>query len=173
MLYSDCFNDFLDYTIQEGAGVKYKEYSKKLSSIAKKSRKYGYVFDSAAKLCDVLEFKYELGLKTRRAYEANNKDELKRLAENEYTEVIKRLKIFIKAFEKQWMLDNKPHGFDVQEKRLGALLYRLGSCQRRILNYANGKIDKIEELDEELLAFKGKNRSLQFNHMPWISTVNY
>ena len=172
MLYSDCFNDFLDYTIQSGAGVKYKEYSKALSSIAKKSRKYGYVFNTAAKLCDVLEIKYELGLKTRIAYENGDKNELKRLAENEYTEVIKRLKIFTKAFEKQWMADNKPHGFDVQEMRLGALLYRLDSCRRRILNYVNEKLDRIEELDEELLAFRKQNSSFQFNQAPLTATVN-
>ena len=172
MLYSDCFNDYLDYTIQSGARVKYKEYSQRLRSTAKKSRKYGYVFDTAAKLCDVLEIKYELGLKTRLAYESGNKNELKRLAENDYVEVRKRLNIFIKAFEKQWMMDNKPHGFDVQEMRLGALLYRLGSCRRRILDYVNGKIDRIDELDEELLAFRKKNTSFQFNQAPLTATVN-
>jgi hypothetical protein len=120
----------------------------------------------------VLEIKYELGLKTRISYENGDKNELKRLAENEYTEVIKRLKIFIKAFEKQWMADNKPHGFDVQEMRLGALLYRLDSCRRRILNYVNGKLDRIEELDEELLAFRKQNSSFQFNQAPLTATVN-
>jgi len=173
MLYSDCFNDFLDYTIKSGAGSKYKDYSQKLHATAKKSRKYGYIFDSAAKLCDVLEIKYELGLNTRIAYESGNKAELKRLAENEYIEVIKRIKTFAKAFEKQWMADNKPHGFETHERRLGALIYRLNSCRCRILNYVNGKIDRIEELDEELLAFHNKNTSIEFNHMPHIPTVNY
>lgn len=172
MLYSDCFNDFLDYTIESGAGKKYKEYSQALSTTAKKSRKYGYVFNTAARLCDVLEIKYELGLKTRKAYETGDKNELRRLAENEYVEVRKRLSLFIKTFEKQWMLDNKPHGFDVQEMRLGALLYRLDSCRKRILNYVNGKLDRIEELDEELLAFRKQNSSFQFNQAILTATVN-
>ena len=120
----------------------------------------------------MLEIKYELGLKTRNAYESDNKEELKRLAEVEYVETIKRLKIFIKAFEKQWMRDNKPHGFEVQERRLGALLYRLESCRKRILNYTSGKINRIEELDEELLPFKGKNKSFQFNHVSSNASVN-
>ena len=173
MLYSDCFNDFLDYTIQSGAGAKYKDYSNQLHASAKKSRKYGYVFNSAAKLCDVLEIKYELGLKTRNAYEAGDKEELKRLAENEYVDVVKRIKIFAKAFEKQWMADNKPHGFETHERRLGALIYRLESCRRRILNYTSGKLDKIDELDEELLAFRKKNSSIQFNHVRSNVSVNY
>ena len=172
MLYSDCFNDYLDYTVTEGAGEKYKEYAKALHETARKSLKYRYVFDTAAKLCEVLEIKYELGLRTRKAYEAGDKTELKRLAENEYTEVKKRLSLFIRAFEKQWMRDNKPHGFDVQEMRLGALLYRIDSCRRRILSYANGKIDRIEELDEKLLPYKKKNSIFQFNQAPITATVN-
>ena len=172
MLYSDCFNDFLDYAVQAGAGVKYKAYAEKLHATAKKSRRYGYVFDTAAKLCDVLEIKYELGLKTRTAYEAGDKAELKRLAENEYVQVSKRISVFAKAFEKQWMADNKPHGFDVQEMRLGALLYRLDSCRRRILNYVNGQIDRIEELEEELLPFREKEQSFNFNNAPISATVN-
>ena len=172
MLYSDCFNDYLDYTIKEGGGEKYKIYAKNLRATAKKSRQYGYVFDTASKLCDVMEIKYELGLKTRKAYEAGDKAELKRLAENEYIEVKKRLSAFIKAFEKQWMADNKPHGFDVQEMRLGALLYRLDSCRRRILSYVNGKTDRIEELDEKLLPFHKKEKSFQFNSAPLTATVN-
>ncbi|MBR7098615.1 MAG: family 20 glycosylhydrolase, partial [Clostridia bacterium] len=172
MLYSDCFNDFLDYAVQAGAGVKYKAYAEKLHATAKKSRRYGYVFDTAAKLCDVLEIKYELGLKTRTAYEAGDKAELKRLAENEYVQVGKRISVFAKAFEKQWMADNKPHGFDVQEMRLGALLYRLDSCRRRILNYVNGQIDRIEELEEELLPFREKEQSFNFNNAPISATVN-
>ncbi len=172
MLYSDCFNDYLDYTVTEGVGEKYKEYAKALHETARKSLKYRYVFDTAAKLCEVLEIKYELGLRTRKAYEAGDKTELKRLAENEYAEVKKRLSVFIRAFEKQWMRDNKPHGFDVQEMRLGALLYRIDSCRRRILSYANGKIDRIEELDEKLLPYKKKNSIFQFNQAPITATVN-
>ena len=172
MLYSDCFNDYLDCTIEAGAGVKYKAFAEKLHATAKKSRRYGYVFDTAAKLCDVLEIKYELGLKTRAAYEAGDKTELKRLAEHEYVLVGKRLSAFAKAFEKQWMTDNKPHGFDVQEMRLGALIYRLNSCRRRILNYVNGNIDSIEELEEELLPFREKGKSFNFNNAPAIATVN-
>ena len=172
MLFSDYFNGFLDYTIKEGGGEKYIEYAKQLHETAKKSRKYGYVFESAARLCDVLAIKYELGLKTRKAYEAENKEELERLAKNEYVQVEKLIKEFGRSFEKQWIADNKPHGFDVQEHRLGALIYRTASCRRRILDYVNGKIDLIEELDEALLPFRGKEESTRMVYAPFYSTVN-
>lgn len=172
MLYSDYFNDFLDYTIKEGAGEKYVEYAKQLHATAKKSRKYGYVFDTAAKLCDVLAIKYELGLKTRKAYEIGNKIELERLAKNEYVQVEKLIRIYGRAFEKQWFIDNKPHGFDVQDHRIGALAYRTDACRRRLLAYVSGKIERIEELDVALLPFKNQEESTNLNKAPLYSTVN-
>ena len=172
MLYSDYFNDYLDYTIKLGAGEKYKGYAEKLYATAKKSRRYGYVFDTAAKLCDVMEIKYELALRTRNAYEAGDKAELKRLAENEYVQVAKRIKVFASAFEKQWMTDNKPHGFDVQHMRLGGLLYRTDACRQRILDYVNGKINRIDELEEALLPYGEKEKSFNLNKAPLTATVN-
>jgi len=172
MLYSDYFNDFLDYTIEPGSGEKYKEFAARLHATAKKSRRYGYVFDTAAKLCDVLSIKYELGLRTRTAYEAGDKAELKALAENEYARVVKLLEIFLSSFERQWMKDNKPHGFDVQDMRLGGLIRRTKACRQRILDYVSGKLDRIDELEEPLLPFGEKGMSLRANKAPFFATVN-
>ena len=172
MLYSDYFNDFFDYTVKEGAGEKYVEYARQLHATAKKSRKYGYVFDSAAKLCDVMAIKYELGLRTRKAYERKDMTELERLAKNEYVKVEKLIDIYARAFEKQWFTDNKPHGFDIQDQRLGALLRRTDACRRRILAYTAGKIDRIDELEEKLLPYKYKERSINYNNAQLCSTAN-
>ncbi len=172
MLYADCFNDFLDYTVKEGAGVRYKDFAAALHATAKKSRRYGYIFDSAAKLCDVLAVKYELGIKTRRAYEAGDKEALRALAESEYKTVLRLIEVYAEAFEKQWMTDNKPHGFDVQDMRLGGLLRRLQSCRRRLLAYANGKLERIEELEQELLPYREHEKSAQINKAPIYATAN-
>ena len=99
MLYSDCFNGYLDWTVKEGCGKLYAQYAAELFATAKKSRRYGHVFDTLAKLCAVLEIKYELGVKTRAAYKAGDKNELRRLAEEDYAEVIRRVRAFGKAFE--------------------------------------------------------------------------
>ena len=151
MLYSDPFLGFLDYTVAEGAGASYAKHREELSAIAKKSRKYAYVFNSLASLCDVLEIKYELGCKTRKAYKAGDKAKLIELANGDYTETIKRVKRFHKVYEKQWYTDNKPSGMEVIDGRMGALMQRLDSCKRRLLAYANGELAKIEELEMEVL----------------------
>ncbi|MBP3369763.1 MAG: beta-N-acetylhexosaminidase [Clostridia bacterium] len=163
MLFSDCFNGFLDYTVSDDGAQKYAAHAKELHEIARKSRKYGYLFDTLAKLCDALAVKYDLGVKTRRAYNAGDKEELRRLANEEYTQAIKLIDVFGKAFEKQWFLDNKTSGFDVQDLRIGGLLRRLAACKRRLLDYADGKIERIEELEGDVLPFASKSESTSFN----------
>ena len=163
MIYSDYFNGFLDYTVKEGIGEKYHGIAETLAAIAKKSRKYGYVFDSAAKLSYLLEVKYELGVKTRRAYKDGDLEALKNLALNDYARVEKLLRDYVSAFEKQWMRENKPQGFDTHENRLGGILLRTSSCKRRILDYVSGKLDKIDELEEELLPFGQKGKTMLYN----------
>lgn len=160
MLYADYFNDFLDYTVKPGVGDKYHDFARDLHEVARKSRRYGYIFKTAAKLCEVLAVKYELGLKTRRAYEAGDKEALKKLAENDYVLVMKKIREYADAYEKQWMYDNHPSGFDVQALRIGGILYRTEICRKRILDYVKGKLERIDELHEKILPLKDKEAEM-------------
>lgn len=171
MLYSDPFSGFLDYTVAPGAGKNYGVYAQRLHAIAKKSRRYGYIFETQARLCDLLEIKYELGVNTRRAYTQKDMAELKRLAVKDYTLAIHHLEKFIEAFRHQWMLENKPHGFQVHELRLGGTLLRLKSCQKRLMELVAGKIDSIPELEDEVLPFGEKERSINANNYALYSTT--
>ena len=172
MLYTDYFNGFLDYTVRPGGGAQYGTFAQELSAIAKKTRTYGWLFDAAAKHCRLLEYKYELGIQTRKAYEAGDREALRRLAEKEYPEVIRRFKVYAKAFEKQWLMTNKPQGFDVQHHRLGGMILRTEACRRRILDYVSGKLPKIEELEEPLLPYGEKENGGNYNKAQYYSTPN-
>jgi hypothetical protein len=163
MLYSDPLCGFLDYTVAEGGSKKYEEKAKALYAVAKKTRKYGYLFTTMAKLCDALAVKYELGVRTRAAYLANDKTELLRLANEDYVKAGKAVSAFATALEKQWNLENKTFGFEVQDYRLGGLMRRLESCRRRLIDYANGKIDRIEELECEILPIGDEGDGIYFN----------
>jgi hypothetical protein len=57
--------------------------------------------------------------------------------------------------EDQWMRENKPHGFDVQDVRLGGLACRVRHCRRRLAAYVEGTLPRIEELEEPVLAGPG------------------
>ena len=166
MLFSDYLCGFLDHSVSEGGNALYADMAEKLSAVAKKSRKFGYIFDTAARLCDVLKYKYELGVKTRAAYKAGDKEELRRLANEDYTEVAKALPKLLSAFEKQWTLENKYVGFEVQQSRIGSMITRTAAVKKRILDYVNGKLPEMPELDEEILAFEGRQqgKSLYYNN---------
>ena len=173
MLHSDYFNGFLDVTVVGGEGEKYRELAPKLWAVAKKTRKFGYLFRTAAALADALAVKFELGYKTRAAYQAGDKEELRRLAENDYKEAEKLIRSYLRVFEEQWFYENKPCGFDVQDIRIGATIQRTISCRRRLLDYVNGKIDAIPELDEKLIPYRNfEKRSIYCNDAKYYLTTN-
>ena len=153
LLYSDPFLGFLDYTVSDGVGAKYASHRDELLAVARKTRKYAYVFNTLADLCNVLEIKAELGKRTRAAYKAGNKEELLRLANEDYAILEKRIRKFHKTFERQWYIDNMPSGMEVQDLRLGGLERRVQSCKQRLIAYANGSLDEIRELEADILPF--------------------
>ena len=76
-----------------------------------------------AKLCDVLEIKYDLGIRTRRAYKEKNSKEIEKLVKD-YNVLADRIQEFYKRVRFQWFKENKPYGFEVQDVRLGGLIQR-------------------------------------------------
>ena len=153
LLYNDCFMGLMDSTIAGSENEQYAACARKLS-LLKKDSQWGYLFATQQALCEVLSIKAELGVKTHRVYLGGNKEELKELVE-EYKLLGKKLKNFHKIYKQQWFRENKPHGFDVQDIRLGGLMTRVKSCEERLQALYNGKISRIEELEEKQLDIYG------------------
>ena len=151
LMYNDYFCGVNDIRLLPDGAQKVAETAALWHGYAKAHRKWAYLFDSAAKLADVLAIKYDLGLRTRAAYQAGDKEALRRLATEDYAKLVRLIDRFALAFEKQWNIENKPTGFEVQDIRLGGLIRRTDSCRRRLLDYVNGKIDAIPELELVLL----------------------
>lgn len=154
MLYSDPFLGVWDATVCDGDAQAYKKCAEKLAQIPK-NYKYSYIFESQHALCELLSLKFSLGVDTRRAYLSGEKEELLKLLP-QYDLILTELNEFYTAFEKQWMLENKPHGFDVQDIRLGGLEKRVRHCKQRLEQYIEGTIKSIEELEEPLMHPHGK-----------------
>ena len=68
----------------------------------------------------------------------------------DYKKMIRRTEEFYRAFRTQWYAENTPHGFDVQDHRLGGLLHRMRSCMERLTLWRDGEISSIPELEEEI-----------------------
>lgn len=156
MFYSDPFLGKYDSTVL-GTGEEAKafaQFKKRFRAAKKRSVQYAYLFEHYEKLCAFLEIKYDLGYRTRVAYQQKNKDALSFLVDD-YKKAEGRLENFHKAFSRLWMKDNKAFGFEVQEVRIGGLQKRLESCRKRIVAYLAGEIKQIDELEESLNDFYG------------------
>jgi len=160
MLYSDYFLCHLDYTVKEGASEEYKAYAETLYALAKKTRKYKNIFLSEALTCEILYHKYELGVKTRKAYDTGDKNALLLLAKEDYAAIEKLLPRLLSVSRELWYSENKPYGFDYIERKIGGLLARTTSCKTRIVDYVNGKIDSIPELSENILPYGTEGESM-------------
>ncbi len=152
LLYSDPFMGIFDKLVAQERAIPYRDYATRLKKLAKKAGVFGYLFDTLSKLCSVLELKAELGVRTRRAYQANSKQAIKGLIKD-YMQVEKRLRVFHEAFMILWHKENKPQGWEVQDARLGGLIRRVQTCREKLQKYSKGKLLSIKELEEDLLSY--------------------
>ncbi len=150
MLYNDCLQGLLDCTVNAGDAEKYVGIANQLSRLSKNAE-WGYLFKTQEKLARLLAIKYDLGVKTRDAYQKKDMQALRSLIDNEYKQVLKRLNEFYSSFEAQWFKENKAYGFEVQDLRLGGLKQRITHIRKMLTDYVNGKTDKVEELEEGVL----------------------
>ena len=108
------------------------------------------MFDVYEKYAKVLEIKSALGIRTRKAYLGKDTRALKEII-CDYDTLSDRLEEFYASYKSEWFRENKPHGFDVQDIRLGGLMRRVQSCKERLANFIDGKINEIPELSEPVL----------------------
>ena len=155
LLYADCLMGIYDYAVSSRAPIPFGQYADKLAKLGKCAGEYGYIYRCLSALCSVLEIKADLGVRTRNAYKAKDTAELVRLAKNDYTLLEKRLADFYNAFKTLWFIENKPQGFEVHDVRMGGLLMRVRSCKERLINYSEQRIQRIEELEEDILPYDG------------------
>lgn len=149
VLYSDPFLGAFDGQVTTEMKKDYLSFSRKLAPL-QKNEEFGYLFATQKALCDVCYLKSDLGIKTREYYKQNKIEDLKILIKD-YDLITKKIEVFYKNFKTLWFTDNKPHGFDIQDLRIGGIIQRLKSCKQRLIQFVNGEIDIIEELEEEIL----------------------
>ena len=149
LLYCDPFMGQFDNRVKSGDAAGYADCAARLAVYADHAE-YGYLFRSLRALCAFLSVKADLGIRTRVAYLSGDKKAAKALS-TDYDAALERLDAFYAAYEQQWMHENKPQGFDVVDLRIGGQRQRLLPCRDRLLAYAEGRLDRIEELEEPVL----------------------
>ena len=177
MLFNDYFSGIFDATVAAGVSEKYAEYENRLATLSNHVE-YGYIFDTAAKLCGVLKEKYSLGVDTRAAYQAGDKVKMEGLLKR-YDKTLENLQAFYCSFKKQWLTENTEYGLEVQAARVGGLIQRTKDCKELLQQWIDGEIEKIAQLEEEILDFggerpnDGKGLAVVYNSYKGNYSVNY
>lgn len=167
-LYSDLFSGFLDARVHDDYQASMTQHVKELASCD--GGKFSPIFRTAEALCRVLEIKMDLGIRTRKAYQENDRHALQQFVLQTYPELIKRVEKLHKAFCEQWHAENKGQGFEIMDIRLGGLIQRIKTCQRKLQNYLENDTP-IEELEDEILPFKWGDRDDQ--HLTYYNWHNF
>lgn len=162
MLYNDCLLGQFDSTVCEGDGEKYSKCAIKLKRL-EDNVNYGYIFKTLRTLCECLAIKFDIGIRTRKAYKCNDMLALKNIIDD-YDRLISLIDSFYIAFKEQWEKENKPNGFEVHDIRIGGLRLRVQHCRNRLKLFINGEITLIEEIEEPILDFTGAGK--EFNCRP-------
>ena len=156
LLYQDPMLGLFDYHVKaSGTDIKayYQEIYSCMSENCTKSAKYGLVFSFYEKLAAVLAGKADLGVRIKDAYDREEKEILKEISQNEIPDIICNLEEMKRIREEIWMTDAKPFGYELLDVKLGGVITRLKSTGRRIDNYLNGKVSRLEELEETRLPY--------------------
>lgn len=150
-LFADCFMGKFDSNVRKEDGELYGQMAGRLEPFVSHPE-FGRTFHTLKTLCEVLELKFNIGVRTREAYLSGDKSKLRELLPV-YEELIIRMERFYDAFREQWLYENKPIGLEVHDTRLGGLIWRIKSCRRILQDYLNGKQDCIIELEQPVLDF--------------------
>ncbi|MBE5752736.1 MAG: hypothetical protein E7343_01545 [Clostridiales bacterium] len=152
LLYNDVFAGMYDSTIDQSERHIFQEAAEILVPYLD-DPKWGYIFRKAKALAEVMEYKFDLGVRTRKAYLENDKGELKNLANNVYPLVVERIEKFYETFRVYWYRENMQNGFEVMDVRFGGLIQRLKNCARLLLEYCDGKVERLAELEQKIVDY--------------------
>ena len=134
--------------------ARYDGYIKELS-VHENHPEFGYLFKMAKALTELIKLRFDLGVRTRAAYKAGDKEALKKIV-GDYTEVHRLADSFYDTFRTVWYKERKGNGFEVQSARLGGMKQRLLDCRDRLTDFIEGRIDRIEELEEDIIKRHGE-----------------
>ncbi|MBB6693300.1 beta-N-acetylhexosaminidase [Cohnella xylanilytica] len=159
LLYQDVLLGLFDKQI-EGLelAAHYEKLEREIAASRNSEAELDYLFEVPQKLCAVLKLKSEIGIELKRAYDRGDREALRLAAAETLPAIASAVRELRLAHRTQWMRMFKPFGWEVIDIRYGGVLSRLDSAAARLLDYAEGRIPRIEELEQERLVFSSANR---------------
>ncbi len=156
LLFNDPLIGLLDWHMQDVDGrAHYGELLARYEARTAKTDLFAPAYDLFKKAVAFLALKADFGVRLKAAYDARDREALEALLADS-REMKTRCEALRAAQRAAWMTYNKPFGFEATDAQYGAVSARIDTAAYRIEEYLSGRIDAIEELEEERLKF---NRS--------------
>lgn len=141
------------------AGVKFYDHYDKLKDKFKASEEkypeYAYLFEFYYQVANVLKDKAEIGLKLTAAYKNKDMDTLRYCVDEKLPELAENAKILRLCHRDYFYKEYKPVGWEILDIRYGGLIMGIDTAVKRLGDYLDGKVERIEELEEKRLSFSG------------------
>lgn len=126
-------------------------------------------------LARTLSVKADMGLRIRSAYETGSREELRKIAQRDLQELMQNVEKLRCQRKHVWMKEGRIFGWEVLDIRFRALYGRIDSAAERLMDYVNGSLDCLPEVEEPRLPlslkFSGERR-LFAAHNSWVDTVS-
>ena len=155
LFYNDPLIGVFDSLVEEDIKEWYRETGNKMKTLSEREegKEFSYIFDTAYKLCRVLEKKAYLGREIKKAYDKKEIDRLRKISMKKIPDILNKVENMYNSFQNQWNLENKMFGFEIQAIRFGGLMQRLKDTKSILDRYIENPSNKIDMLEEDRLPF--------------------
>lgn len=159
LLYQDVLCGLFDrHVIPNEYSSHFQRCAEHFQQCMKRNPVWQELFLTQYSLSRVLAVKCDAGMNIRQAYHTKNRETLALYCYSLLPEMKNLVEEFMTAYRSQWMEENKIFGLDVFDLRMGGLLQRIQTAIDRIDDYLKGNINELEELEEEVLYFDGREK---------------
>lgn len=152
-------------TMKVDYGARMKELASQFSSLLRGDVLINHFY---AQLAETLAIKWDLPLKIWQAYHEDNKEALAVIAQNDLPALEIALDALCEARRRVWLAEANPQGFEIIEHRFGGMMMRAKSTAMRLMDYVNGIVEVIPELEEPRLdgapqASRNEKQAITYN----------
>ena len=156
LFFQDLLQGKYEAHVPKGAEAHFRSESEKLVDHTENGAfgAFRYIGETMTAFAEVLAEKAELGRRIRQCYAeplSEARKEIQALLEKRFPPLKAALSCFEAAFRAEWMSENKPFGFEVMDVRISGVEARIRHAERVLTEFAEGKTDRIPELEEAVL----------------------
>lgn len=138
----------------------YAALSTKLSEHAEKYPDFKLMLEFYSQTARVISLKQYLGISLVRMYKSGDREGLLNAVKNTLPTLMTEMKKLRRLHRTHFFDEFKPIGWEILDIRYGGSIMRIDTAIERITDYLEGRIEKIEELEEKRLSFTGIENDL-------------